>query len=106
MKKEEMQKLFNGIEKKIGKDNYSKIADDIGVILTDNETTNNIISNKEDEIKQLNKDKEVLITANGNLLQQVGMGEEPKKDKDDDLKKGQPKISLKSAFDEKGNFIN
>lgn len=104
MKKEEMQKLFNGIEKKIGKDNYSKIADDIGVLLTDNETTNNIISNKEDEIKQLNKDKEVLITANGNLLQQVGMGEEPKKEeKEEEPKK---KISLKTAFDEKGNFIN
>ena len=104
MKKEEMQKLFNGIEKKIGKDNYSKIADDIGVLLTDNETTNNIISNKEDEIKQLNKDKEVLITANGNLLQQVGMGEEPKKE--EKKKKQKKKISLKSAFDEKGNFIN
>lgn len=106
MKKDEMQKLFKGIEKKIGKDNYSKIADDIGVLLTDNETTNNLISNKEDEIKQLNKDKEVLITANGNLLQQVAMGEESKKDEDDDPNKGQPKISLKSAFDEKGNFIN
>lgn len=104
MKKEEMQKLFNGIEKKIGKDNYSKIADDIGVLLTDNETTNNIISNKEDEIKQLNKDKEVLITANGNLLQQVGMGEEPKKEEKEEEPKN--KISLKSAFDEKGNFIN
>lgn len=100
MKKDEMQKLFNGIEKKIGKDNYSKIADDIGVLLTDNETTNNIISNKEDEIKQLNKDKEVLITANGNLLQQVGMGEETPKNKEDE----KPKFSLKDAFDEKGNF--
>lgn len=106
MKKEEQQKLFNSIEKKIGKDNYSKIADDIGVLITDNETMNNTISNKDEEIKQLNKDKEILITANGNLLQQVGMGEEPPKPNEDDSSKGKPKISLKSAFDEKGNFIN
>lgn len=106
MKKEEQQKLFKGIEKKLGKENYSKIADDIGVLITDNENMNNTIANKDTEIKELKENNNLLITANGNLLQQVGMGEEPKKDEDDDLKKGQPKISLKSAFDEKGNFIN
>lgn len=104
MKKEEQQKLFKGIEKKLGKDNYSKIADDIGVLITDNETMNNTIANKDEQIEQLNKDKEVLITANGNLLQQVGMGEEIKKDEDKEDEK--PKISIKSVFDEKGNFIN
>lgn len=106
MKKEEQQKLFKGIEKKLGKENYSKIADDIGVLITDNENMNNTIANKDTEIKELKENNNLLITANGNLLQQVGMGEEPKKDEDDDPNKGQPKISLKSAFDEKGNFIN
>ena len=104
MKKEEQQKLFENIEKKLGKDNYSKIMDDIGVLITDNETMNNTISIKEETIKQLNKDKEVLITANGNLLQQVGMGEEPKNNEEKEDKK--QKISIKSVFDEKGNFIN
>ena len=104
MKKEEQQKLFENIEKKLGKDNYSKIMDDIGVLITDNETMNNTISNKEETIKQLNKDKEVLITANGNLLQQVGMGEDPKNIEEKEDKK--QKISIKSVFDEKGNFIN
>ena len=106
MKKEEQQKLFKGIEKKLGKENNSKIADDIGVLITDNENMNNTIANKDTEIKELKENNNLLITANGNLLQQVGMGEEPKKDEDDDPNKGQPKISLKSAFDEKGNFIN
>lgn len=106
MKKEEQQKLFKGIEKKLGKENYSKIADDIGVLITDNENMNNTIVNKDTEIKELKENNNLLITANGNLLQQVGMGEEPKKDENDDPNKGQPKISLKSAFDEKGNFIN
>lgn len=104
MKKEDQQKLFKGIEKKLGKDNYSKIADDIGVLITDNETMNNTLANKDEQIEQLNKDKEILITANGNLLQQVGMGEEPKKDEEKEDKK--EKLSFKNAFDEKGNFIN
>ena len=105
MDKKDLEKIFAGIEKKIGKDNKSKIADDLGVILTDNENMNNTIKNKDSEIEQLNKNNEILITANGNLLQQVGMGEEPKKqpEEQEDTKK---KISLKSAFDEKGNFIN
>lgn len=103
MKKEDLQTLFDGMEKKIGKENYSKIADDLGVILTDNETTNNTISNKENEIEKLTKNNEILITANGNLLQQVGMGEEIRKpiSKEEEEK---PKFSLKDAFDEKGEF--
>lgn len=103
MKKEDLQTLFGGIENKIGKENYSKIADDLGVIFTDNEASNNTISNKENEIKQLTKNNEILITANGNLLQQVGMGEEIRKpiSKEEEEK---PKFSLKDAFDEKGEF--
>lgn len=101
MQKEELQKLFGGIEKKIGKENYSKMADDLGVILTDNETMNNTISNKDSEIEQLKANNEMLITANGNLLQQVGMGEEPKPPTEENK---QQKFSLKDAFDEQGNF--
>ena len=36
MQEKDMQKLFKGIEKKIGKENYSKVADDIATIITDN----------------------------------------------------------------------
>lgn len=105
MKKEDLQSLFDGMEKKIGKENYSKIADDLGVILTDNETTNNTISNKENEIEKLTKNNEILITANGNLLQQVGMGEEIRKPVlKNENEEEKPKFSLKDAFDEKGEF--
>lgn len=102
MKKEEMQKLFKGIEQKIGKENYAKMSDDLGVLLTDNENMNNTIASKETKIKQLEDNNELLITANGNLLQQVGMGEEPTNNKNEEDTK--PKFSLKDAFDEKGNF--
>ena len=101
MKKEDLQKLFNGIEQKIGKENYAKMSDDIGVLLTDNENMNNTILSKNSEIQKLKDNNELLITANGNLLQQVGMGDEPKKPE----KENEPqRFSLKNAFDEKGNF--
>lgn len=101
MKKEDLQKLFNGIQEKIGKENYAKMSDDIGVLITDNENMNNTISNKDSEIQKLKDNNELLITANGNLLQQVGMGEEPKQP---EYKEEPKKFSLKDAFDEKGNF--
>ena len=101
MKKEDLQKLFNGIEEKIGKENFAKMSDDIGVLLTDNENMNNTIVNKDSEIKQLKNNNELLITANGNLLQQVGMGEEISLKEEKETPK---KFSLKNAFDEKGNF--
>lgn len=104
MKKEDLEKLFNNIEEKLGKENYSKMADDLGLLMTDNENMNNIISNKDNEIEQLNKNNEILITANGNLLQQVGMSDDSKKQNDE--KEEKKKVSLKSAFDEKGNFID
>lgn len=64
---------------------------------------NNTISNKDTEINDLKNTNEILITANGNLLQQVGVGEEPK-DEEKEKEDTKPKFSFKNAFDEKGNF--
>lgn len=102
MDKKDLQKIFGSINEKIGKENSGKIADDLGTILTDNETMNKNLSNKDNEIENLKKNNEMLITANGNLLQQVGMGEEPKSPQNDEDKK--PKFSLRNSFDDKGNF--
>lgn len=102
MDKKDLEKIFGSINEKVGKENAGKIADDLGKILTDNETTNKTIESRNTEIESLKKNNEMLITANGNLLQQVGMGEEPKhQNKDEDNK---PKFSLRGSFDDKGNF--
>ena len=103
MKKEDLQELFNGIEQKIGSENYSKMADDIGVLLTDNETMNNTIENKNKKIEELNRNNEILITANGNLLQQIGM-EVSKENNSETQTENKLTFSLKDAFDEKGEF--
>ena len=102
MEQKELQKNFKSIESKIGKENYSKIADDLGIILTDNENMNKTIKNKDDEIDKLNKNNELLVSANGNLLQQIGMGTEDPFEKKEETK--EKKYNLSNSFDEKGNF--
>lgn len=108
MKKEEMDKLINGIQEKIGKEASGLISDDLGMLITDNTNMNKDLTNKENEINKLKDQKEKLIATNGNLLQQISMGNQ------DDFKnnitnkkdeKDKKPFSFKDQFDEKGNFI-
>lgn len=99
MKTEDMQKITNSIVEKIGNENASKIADDLGLIITDNTTLNNTITDKENVIKNLTADKEKLIMANANLLQQVSFKQEDKKEETEPKK-----IVFKDFLDERGNF--
>lgn len=108
MKNEEMQKIVNSIQEKIGNEASGLISDDLGMLITDNTNMNKDLTNKENEINKLKQQKEQLIATNGNLLQQVSMGNQddfknniPTK-KDDEPKKP---FSFKAQFDEKGNFI-
>lgn len=104
MKQDDMKKLTDSIQEKIGKEASGLIADDLGTLITDNAQMNSTLDNRNLEIEKLKQDKENLITTNGNLLQQIGMGEEiPRKVKEKTEEK--PKVfSFKTAFDEKGRF--
>ena len=104
MTEKEFEKVTKSIQDKLGKENTSLIADDLGKLITDNGTMNATMKQKDERISKLEQDKEALIQTNGNLLQQVAMGSE------EDLKPNtkepeKPKeINYKDAFDEKGNF--
>lgn len=107
MQKEDMDKITNSIINKVGKDMASQIADDIGLIITDN---NKMLEDREklnSKIEELNTKNENLISANGNLLQQIAVGREENLFEKKPEKDEQPKeITYKNLFDEKGNFIN
>lgn len=106
MKKEELDKLINGIQEKIGKDASGLISDDLGMLITDNTNMNKDLTNKENEINKLKDQKEKLIATNGNLLQQISMGEEENffiKNKKEEKEKPK-KFNFKDAFDTKGHF--
>lgn len=106
MKNEDMQNFVENIREKIGEENSGLIADDLGTLITDNASMNSQLENKDKKIEKLEKDKENLISANGNLLQQIGMGEETPRNfnKNNEEKEEDKKFSFKTAFDEKGRF--
>lgn len=109
-KKKEEKRAFDidtfrkSIEEKLGEDNSALIADDFATLITFNAEREKSIKSRDDEISKLKKDKETLISANGNLLQQISQESEevlkPKMEEKDEKKP----FDFRSVFDEKGNF--
>ena len=107
MQKEDMDKITNSIINKVGKDMASQIADDIGLIITDNNKMLEDIEKRDNKIEELNLKNENLISANGNLLQQIAVGSEENLFSKKEKQAEKPKeITYKELFDSKGNFIN
>ena len=106
MTEKEFEKITKSIQDKLGKENTSLIADDLGKLITDNGTMNADLKQRDERISKLEKDKEALITTNGNLLQQVAMGDEGGLINKNEPKEDEPKKAFyyRSVFDEKGNF--
>lgn len=104
MTNSDFQQKMNSIQEKIGSEASNLILDEIGVLLTDNQSMNSIIASKDEEIERLKKNNETLQNVNGNLLQQVAMADDPKILKPEE-KDEPPKIyNFREAFDEYGNF--
>ena len=95
-----IEEYTSKIQEKLGKDEAGKIADDIANMLTYDSKLHKDIKDRDEEITKLRKDKEMLIEANGNLLQQVAFGKEEVKtnNQDEEIKK----FDFKSVFDKKG----
>lgn len=106
MDDDKILELTSNIESTLGKENYAMISDTIGEILTGNSQNMQTIAEREDELKKLKDRNEKLVAANGALLQKVPMVRGSDEDEDNSKKKAAPKISLKDAFDAKGNFIH
>lgn len=94
-----IEEYTNKISEKIGKDEAGKIADDIANILTYDSKMKKDIKDKDEEITKLKRDKEMLIEANGNLLQQVAFGKEETKT---DVVEEPKKFDFKTIFDKNG----
>lgn len=106
MIEKEFEKITKSIQDKLGKENTSLIADDLGKLITDNATMNKDLRTRDERISKLEQDKEALITSNGNLLQQVAMGDDSSLINKNEPKDGEPPkpFDYRSVFDEKGNF--
>ena len=107
MNEKEFEKVTKSIQDKLGKENTSLIADDLGKLITDNGTMNADLRVRDETIAKLKQDKEALITTNGNLLQQVAMGDEShliNKNEENKKEKKKEPFDYRSVFDSKGNF--
>ena len=99
-----LEEKLKEMQKKLGKENSGKIADDIANIISYDSARSKDIKNKDEEITRLKNDKEMLIQANGNLLQQISSeSEEILKPKTEEKENKKP-FDFRSVFDEKGNF--
>ena len=95
--------LTGKIEETLGKENTAMISDTLGEILTGNTENMKAIAERDETIKKLQDRNEKLVSANGALLQKIPM-EKAEDSVDSSKTKAQKKISLKDAFDAKGNF--
>ena len=100
MKNQDYENIINGIRTKVGDEMSALIADDLTTLISDNSNMNSQIENKDKEIDKLKSDKENLIKANGNLFQQITMGEEK-----EEKEKPEEEFSFYDMFDDNGNFI-
>lgn len=104
MDDDKILELTGSIEETLGKENYAMISDTIGEILTGNTQNMQAIAERDTQIKSLQDKNEKLVAANGALLQKIPMVKS--NDEEEKKEKSTPKLSLKDAFDAKGNFIH
>lgn len=102
MQDEELTKITNSMQEKLGADNSAMIADDFGMLISANRNTQEALKKAQEEIASLQADKEKLVLANGNLLKQIPMASDKPKEKSEDEPLSH--ISLSDAFDKNGNF--
>ena len=107
MKNEDFKKFVEGIQTKLGKENSSIIADDLGTLISDNINMNKEIEKREKTISEKEELNNKLVKANSSLLQQVGVPDETPKNTSKGTKdpNEEEKISWNDCFDKKGNFL-
>lgn len=93
--------ILNSVNEKLGEETFSTISDDIANLMSYNEAMENDIKAKDEKIEKLTKKTDMLVEANGNLLQKVSAGIEKKEEEKEEPKK----IDIRTAFDKNGNFI-
>lgn len=100
-----MQDIIDSMNAKLGKETSAMIADDISQMLSFESESTKTIQNKDKEISRLKDNNEKLITANGNLLQQISSeSEEILSPKQQEAETPKEPFNFESVFDKNGNF--
>lgn len=105
MNEDDLMKIADSIQEKVGKEDSAAIADDLGMLITKNAEALKTIADKERQIQELRSKNEKLVIANGNLLQQIPVGEEDVSASNQEETEPEKPFSMKACFDSRGNFI-
>lgn len=95
-----IEDITNSIKTKLGDEEAGKIADDLASIIINNKSLNETISNKDEEISKLKGDKDLLVSANANLLLKIPAG----KDSDEEFGNNPRKQEENKPFDFRSCF--
>ena len=95
------ENLKETLEEKIGKENVAKISNEIAEVMAYEKASNDTIKEKDNLISKLNSDKDMLIEANGTLMQKLPREKEEKEKKEEEDKKP---FDFRTIFDENGKL--
>lgn len=103
MKEEILKGITDSITSKLGEENSSIIADDIGKLLTANTQAIETINSLNEKVNSLNETNQKLVAANGSLLQQIPAVAEYDKRQTEEVTEKKA-FNFRSVFDKNGNF--
>lgn len=106
MNEDDLMKIADSIQEKVGKEDSAAIADDLGMLITKNSEALKSLADKDKQIAELKSKNEKLVIANGNLLQQIPVGDvEDSGTRHQNEEEPEKPFSMKACFDSRGNFI-
>ena len=106
MKEEILKDITSSISEKLGEENASIIADDIGKLITANTQTIETINSLEDKVNSLEETNKKLIQANGSLLQQIPAVADYEHHQEEAPEVEKKAFNFHAVFDKNGNFKN
>ena len=104
MKEDLLKGITDSITEKLGEENASIIADDIGKLITANTQTIETINSLSEKISTLEETNQKLVAANGSLLQQIPTVADFEKHQNEDATEEKKTFNFKDAFDKSGYF--
>lgn len=106
MDKEQFQKLMDKIKTTLGAENTAIVSNELAQVMAIYPASLDEVQKLKDEIEELKKEKENLITVNGQLLQRVGFDSKQNESDEVITEKAEDVISFDDVIDEKGDLID
>lgn len=103
MKEELLKDITSSISEKLGEENASIIADDIGKLITANTQTIETIESLNKRVSTLEETNQKLVAANGSLLQQIPAVADYEK-LQEEAPAEKKTFNFMEVFDKNGNF--